>query len=100
MEIIQPFGERVLIRVTTPVKETESGLIVRPVDKDSSNTGIVEAVGEGTMLKDGTVKPLSIAVGDTVLFNRGTGTKIYEGEEVYIILHSKDILGKLIKEDK
>ena len=99
MTIIQPFGERVLVKVIAQEETTSSGLLVKPVDKDSSNKGVVEAVGEGTVLQDGTIKPLNINKGDIVLFNSGTGTKIHNGNEVYRILHARDILGKLIKEN-
>ena len=99
MKIIQPFGERVLIRVVAPEETTSGGLLVKPVDKDMSNKGVVEAVGEGTILQDGTIKPLSVKEGDLVLFNAGTGTKLYDENEVYRIIHIRDILGKLIKED-
>lgn len=99
MTIFQPFGERVLVKIVAQEETTESGLLVKPVDKDNSNRGIVEAVGEGTLLQDGTLKPLSISVGDYVLFNAGAGTKINEGSETYTILNAREILGKLIKEN-
>ena len=99
MKIIQPFGERVLIRVITPEEKTSTGLLVKPVDKDASNKGIVEAVGEGSTLQDGTIKPLCVKEGDLVLFNVGSGTKLYDENEVYRIMHIRDILGKLVKED-
>ena len=97
MTILQPFGERVLVKVLDVEEKTLSGLVV-PKDKNFSNKGVVEAVGEGRLLQDGTVKPLQIAVGDNVLFTTGAGTKIYEGNELYIILHATEILGKLIEE--
>lgn len=99
MKIMQLFGDRVLVKVTDPEEVTSGGLLVKPTDKASSNKGIVEAVGEGTLLQDGTVKPLSIKEGDFVLFNLGTGTVLYEGNEMYRILHVRDILGKLAKEN-
>lgn len=99
MKIIQPFGERVLVRVVTPEEKTSTGLLVKPVDKDASNKGIVEAVGEGSTLQDGTIKPLCVKEGDLVLFNVGAGTKLYDENEVYRIMHIRDILGKLVKED-
>ena len=98
MPIIQPFGERVLVKVLSEEETTSGGLLVKPVDKDVSNKGIVEAVGEGTVLQDGTVRPLDIKVGDVVLFNLGTGTKVYNSNEVYRVLQVRDVLGKIIKE--
>ena len=99
MKIIQPFGERVLVKVLATEETSANGLLVKPVDKDTSNKGIIEAVGEGTLLQDGTVKPLSIKEGDIVLFNLGAGTKIYDENEVYRIISVRDILGKLVKEN-
>ena len=99
MKIIQPFGERVLVRVLATEEKSANGLLVKPVDKDTSNKGIIEAVGEGTLLQDGTVKPLSIKEGDIILFNLGAGTKIYDENEVYRIISVRDILGKLVKEN-
>ena len=99
MKIIQPFGERVLVRVLATEETSANGLLVKPVGKDTSNKGIIEAVGEGTLLQDGTVKPLSIKEGDIVLFNLGAGTKIYDENEVYRIISVRDILGKLVKEN-
>ena len=98
MKIIQPFGERILVRVITPEETSVSGLLVKPVDKESSNKGIVEAVGEGTLLQDGTIRPLPLKEGDGVLFNSGAGTKLYDGNEVYRLLHIRDVLGILVKE--
>lgn len=98
MKIIQPFGERVLVRVIDSEETSASGLLVKPVDKDSSNKGIIEAVGDGTLLQDGSIKPLSLKEGDGVLFNQGAGTKLYDGNEVYRLLHVRDILGILVKE--
>ena len=98
MKIIQPFGERILVKIINPEETTSTGLLVKPVDKESSNKGIVEAVGEGTLLQDGTYKPLSIQEGDKVLFSLNAGTKLYDGNDMYRILHVRDVLGKLVKE--
>ena len=98
MKIIEPFGERVLVRVIVS-EEQEGSLLVTPTDKDSSNKGIVEAVGEGMTLQDGTIKPLRVKVGDKVLFNLNAGTKIYDNTEIYRVINSRDILGKLIEEN-
>ena len=37
---------------------------------------------------------LSLKEGDGVLFNSGAGTKLYDGNEVYRLLHVRDVLGK------
>ena len=95
---IQPFGDRVIVKVICPEEKTEGSLLVKPVSKDKSNRGLVVAVGEGITLSDGTVKPISVKASDEVLFNLSSGTKISDGNDTYIILSSRDILGKVVKE--
>lgn len=90
MEII-PFGERVVIRVIEPESLSSGGLIMT-TSKEKSNRGIIEAVGEG-------IKG-NINVGDTVLFNLGSGVSYFTGSDDYKIINVKDILGKIIKGDK
>lgn len=95
--LIQPFGDKVLIKVLLPEEERAGGLLVAPVSKEMSNKGLVVAVGEGITLQDGTVKPLSIKKGDTVLFMLGTGIDFLTEKENYKILSSRDILGKFVE---
>ena len=51
------------------------------------------AVGKGRVLNDGTIHPLDVKVGDTVIFSDGYGVKAekIDGEEV-LIVHESDIL--------
>jgi chaperonin GroES len=48
-------------------------------------------------MDDGTVVPLQVKVGDTVLFSKYGGTEIKIGGEEYIILREDDILAILEK---
>lgn len=93
---IQPFGDRVLVRVLKPQEKQLGGLVVAPEAR--SNRGIVEAVGEGTTLQDGSVKPLSVKEGDEVIFVLGTGIPYSTDNAEYKILNIRDIVGKVIGE--
>ena len=85
---IQPFGERVVIKVVAP--EERVGALIVATSKDKSNRGKVVAVGDE-------VKN-SIQVGDIVLFSIGTGVSYTSGNEDYKIINVKDVLGKIIGE--
>lgn len=85
---IQPFGEKVAIKVLKQEEVTESGLIVSS-SSNKSNRGIVEALGEE--VKD------YIKVGDIVIFNLGSGVSYTDGNEDYKILNVRDILGKIVE---
>ena len=87
---IQPFGERVVIKVVAP--EEKVGALIVATSKDKSNRGEVVAVGDEVKC--------SIQVGDTVLFNISSGVSYSTGTDDYKIINIKDILGKIIKEDK
>ena len=85
--IIQPFGDRVVVRVLEPYQATEGGILMA-MSKEQSNRGVVEAVGEEVDV---------IKVGDTVVFTAGSGVGYTSSKEDYKILSKRDVLGKLVK---
>ena len=97
-DLIQPFGDKVLIKVLLPEQETAGGLLVAPVSKEKSNRGLVIATGEGITLSDGTIRPLSVKAGDEVLFTYNSGVNFSTGKDDYKVIAAKDILGKFIKD--
>lgn len=98
MEKIQPFGDRVLLKVVEPEKKSEGGLILTSVSKETSNKGEVIAVGEGTTLPDGTIRPVSIKEGDIVLFTLGAGMEVKTAQETYKLVSARDIMCKVVVE--
>ena len=55
--------------------------------------GTVLAVGQGRVSDDGKVSPLSVSVGDQVIFGKYSGTEIKVDGEDRLILREEDILG-------
>lgn len=96
---IQPFGDRVVIKLLPMEETTEGGLLLAPVSISKTNRGEVVAVGEGITLQDGTIKPLSIKVGDVVIFSSSCGIEYKATSETFKILSYKEIFGKVVKED-
>ncbi len=96
-ELIQPFGDKVLVKIIPPEEKTAGGLLVAPVSKEKSNKGVVIAVGEGVTLQDGTVRPLSVKPGDKVLFTQMSGINFITDKEDYKIISAREILGKFIE---
>ena len=84
---IMPLADRVLIKEieTAPGGETQFGLIIPETvsDDKGAKKGKVIAVGEGRT-ENGKRIPMSVSVGDTVLFQWGDMVKI-NGEEYYIV---------------
>ena len=84
---IKPLADRVLLQPTEAETTTASGLIIPDSAKEKQQKGTVLAVGNGT--KD---EPMTVKVGDTVLYGKYAGTELtLEGTE-YLIMRESDIL--------
>ncbi len=85
---IIPLGDRVLLKPLSAeeTSTTASGIIIPDtVSKEKPEQGRVIAVGEGKM-DNGKRVPLSVKVGDRVVFSRyGYDEVKLEGEEYYIL---------------
>ena len=92
---IQPLGDRILVKSLEGDDKSPGGIILPETAKEKPQEGKVMAVGKGRLLEDGTVKPLEIKVGDTVLYAKYSGTEISHGESDYLILREDDILAVL-----
>ncbi len=93
---LTPLGDRILIRRTEEDEQTTSGGIIIPdTAKEKPQEGEVIAVGHGRLLDNGQRQAIDVAVGDTILFGKYSGTEVtYESEEL-LILREDDILAKI-----
>ena len=83
---IKPLADRVLIKVSEAETKTAAGIIIPDNAQEKPQKGIVVAVGSGT--KD---NPMTVKVGDTVLYGKYSMTELkHEGEEL-IIMRESDI---------
>lgn len=84
---IKPLADRVLIEPAPAETTTASGIIIPDTAKEKPQKGIVVAVGPGK--KD---EPMTVQVGDTVLYGKYSGTELkLEGTD-YLIMRESDIL--------
>ena len=84
---IKPLADRVLLEPAAAETKTASGLIIPDNAKEKPQKGTVVAVGKGT--KD---EPMTVKVGDTVLYGKYAGTELkLEGND-YLIMRESDIL--------
>jgi chaperonin GroES len=68
------------------------GIVLASAAKEKPQTGEVIAVGEGRVLDNGTKVPADVKVGDSVMFEKYSGTEVkFEGTE-YLIVSGKDII--------
>ena len=91
--MIEPLGSRVLIDPRKVQAETSSGIIIPTNKDDIQQIGTVVAVGDGYILDNGKKAPLSVKVGDIVIFAKFAGSRIQD--KSYLILDERDILSKI-----
>lgn len=92
---IRPLDDRVVVEVSAAEEMTAGGIVLPDNAKEKPQRGRVVAVGPGKLLESGERGPLSVAVGDEVIFGKYGGTEIeVDGEEVKILRES-DILAKV-----
>lgn len=89
---IKPLHDRVLIRRVDETTKTAGGIIIPDTAKEKPSEGVVEAVGGGKMAPDGKVAPMSVKVGDRVLFGKYAGTEVKLDGEPRLIVREEDIL--------
>ena len=91
---IRPLYDRVVVRRKEEEETSTGGIILSGSAKEKPNQGEVLAVGEGKSLDSGEIRPLSVKVGDQVVFGQyaGSNTINVDGEEL-IIMKESDILG-------
>jgi chaperonin GroES len=90
--VLKPLGDRVVIKVAQEEEKTVGGIVLASAAKEKPQTGEVIAVGEGRVLDNGTKVPAEVKVGDSVMFEKYSGTEVkFEGTE-YLIVSGKDII--------
>ena len=84
---IKPLADRVLVEPAAAETKTASGLIIPDNAKEKPQKGTVVAIGTGT--KD---EPLTVKVGDTVLYGKYAGTELKLENSDYLMMRESDIL--------
>lgn len=94
---IRPLNDRIVVRRKEEEAKTAGGILLPGSAKEKPNQGEVMAVGTGKLLDNGEVRPLSLKVGDQVLFGQYSGNNVkIDGDEL-IILTEAEIFGVIEK---
>lgn len=89
---IKPLHDKVLVKRVDEETKTAGGIIIPDTAKEKPSEGVVEAVGNGFRAEDGKILPMSVKVGDKVLFGKWAGTEIKVNGEARLIIKESDIL--------
>lgn len=89
---LKPLGDRVVLKPVEKEETTKSGIVIPDTVEEKPQEGIVEAVGTGRVLDNGTRVPVEIEVGDKVLYAKYSGSEFKLDEIEYLILPERDVL--------
>ena len=92
MPNIKPLNDRVLIERIEASDKTAGGILLPDSAKEKPTEGRVVAMGDGRRSDKGERIPLSVAVGDRVLFSSYAGTAVKDSDTEYLILDESEIL--------
>ncbi|HQQ13373.1 MAG TPA: co-chaperone GroES [Bacteroidales bacterium] len=94
MKELQPLNENVILDLSSEKGEqrTASGIIIPDTAKEKPQIASVVAIGN--------IENPAIAVGDSVLFKKYSGTELeYEGKKLLVIPYS-DLLAKVVETEE
>jgi chaperonin GroES len=90
---LRPLQDRILVERVEETEKTKGGIIIPDTAKEKPAEGKVVAVGKGRVGEDGTLIPMELKVGDTILFSKYGGTDVKIDGLDYLIMRQDDVLG-------
>lgn len=90
---IKPLADYILIEPIKEEEKTKAGILLpETAEKEKPEKGKVIAVGPGRMTDEGKVIPVSVKVGQKVLFKKYGPDEIKVDDKEYLICKEEDIL--------
>ena len=90
---LRPLHDRILVeRLEESEQQSSGGIIIPDSAKEKPQQGKVVAVGNGKRKDDGTVVPLDVSVGDTILFGKYAGSEVNVDDGEYLIMREDEAL--------
>ena len=90
---VRPLHDRIILERIEEGEQQVGGIIIPDTAKEKPQQGKVIAAGKGKIKDDGTVTPLDVKAGDTVLFGKYSGQEIKLDGDEFLIMREDEILG-------
>ena len=83
---LRPLRDKVVVKTSEGVEKSAGGIFLPDTAKKKPQEGKIIAVGSGRVQDDGEIKPLSVKVGDTVIYSKYGGTEVtIDGEDLVLL---------------
>lgn len=91
---LKPLNDKVIIKPIQEDEVTKAGIVLpETAEKERPEKGEVIAVGPGKLLENGSRAPMSVKVGDKVIFKKYSPDEIKIDKEEYLVIDESDIIG-------
>ena len=91
---IRPLHDRLIVRRQEEERTTASGIVIpESASAEKPDQGVVEAVGNGKLLEDGSTRKLDVNVGDKILFGKYAGQAVKVDGDELLVMKEEDVMG-------
>jgi chaperonin GroES len=95
MDNIKPLSDHLFIEKVKEEKISASGIVIPETTENHSSVGKIVAAGPGKLNEDGDLIPISVKVGDTVVFTQYAPSDIKINDKEYLVVRESDVLAIL-----
>jgi chaperonin GroES len=92
---IRPLDDRVVVKPQEAEEKTAGGILLPDGAREKPQRGKVVAVGSGRLLDSGERAPLTLKVGDVVIYGKYSGSDFKIDGEEHKILRETEVLAKI-----
>ena len=93
MANLKPLHDHLIVKAISDEQATKAGIILPDtVDKERSEKGEVIAVGPGKFSQTGERMPMTVSVGNKILFKKYSPDEISLDGEEFLIIAESDVL--------
>lgn len=91
--MLKPLNDHLIVKALSKDETTSFGIILpETVGDKKADRGEIIAVGPGKLLDNGTRAPMSVKVGDKIVFTKYSPNEIKIDNVEYLVLSESDIL--------
>ncbi|MGB9763154.1 MAG: co-chaperone GroES [Minisyncoccia bacterium] len=92
---IKPLSDHIFVEPLSEEKTTKAGIIIPDTAEEKPVTGVVVAIGPGRTTDDGKIIPMTVKVGDKILFTKYAPNEIKIDNKEYLVIREDDVLAIL-----
>ncbi len=93
MSTLHPLGDRLIVKALTKEEKTASGIILPDTaDTERPEQGEVIAAGPGRLLDNGSLAPMTVKVGNKIVFKKYSPDEVKVDDEEVLVISESDVL--------